>query len=108
VKFRPGPSIVIGAAAYLLGLAGLALSPVGSAAQVQATGSAPAIPVPCDAFTRDADGAWTATRAAVVAIGSARVSVAANTTYRRHAINVNGVDFSDYLDAHCDWQNKPH
>ncbi len=57
--------------------------------------------VPCDAFRKISDGSWTALRDVNVTLGSAQVSAAATTTYRHRAINVNGVDFADFLDGHC-------
>jgi hypothetical protein len=76
---------------------------VGPSAHVAAQGQAPpthSAAVPCDAFRKNPDGSWTATRPVTVMIGSSSVTVNAST-YRRNAIVVNGVDFVAFLDARC-------
>ena len=55
----------------------------------------------CDAFKKNPDGSWTATRAVTVKSGLWTVSVGADTTYAPKAINLNGVDFAEFLDTHC-------
>jgi hypothetical protein len=70
------------------------------AAQGSTPSAAPSNEVPCDAFSKNPDGSWTARRPVTVKIGSSSVTVNAST-YGRNAINVNGVDFAGFLDASC-------
>jgi len=58
-------------------------------------------PVPCDAFKKNPNGSWTATRDATLTIGALHVNAGANTTYPLNAISLNGTDFAPYLDTHC-------
>jgi hypothetical protein len=58
-------------------------------------------PAPCDAFKKNPNGSWTATRNATLTIGALHVNAGANTTYPPNAINLNGIDFATYLDTHC-------
>jgi hypothetical protein len=90
------------AAAVVAAAAGTRI--VGPSIDVAAQGStpsaAPSNEVPCDAFSKNPDGSWTARRPVTVKIGSSSVTVNAST-YGRNAINVNGVDFAGFLDASC-------
>jgi hypothetical protein len=58
-------------------------------------------PLPCDAFRKNPDGSWTATRAVTVKASAWTISVGPDTTYAPKAINLNGVDFAKFLDDHC-------
>lgn len=70
-------------------------------AAAQAGGATLASAVTCDAFKKNPNGSWTATRDVMVAIGSWHVNAGANTTYALNVITINGLDFAAYLDAHC-------
>lgn len=72
-----------------------------TAAQDGGATPGPANAVPCDAFRKNPDGSWTATRAVSVKVGSGTVSVGANTNFAPRAIRLNGVDFANFLDDRC-------
>lgn len=76
-----------------------------TAAQGGGAPQRPANAVPCDAFRKNPDGSWTATRAVSVNVGSGTVSVGANTTFAPHAIRLNDVDFANFLDGRCGKQD---
>ena len=78
-----------------------------AAQQKDGTGAPAADAVPCDAFKKSPDGSWTALREVTITIGRSRVIAAANTNYQPHAINLNGVDFSQYIDDHCGAAKRP-
>lgn len=80
-------------------LASLLASNGAVGAHKKATRPSPA--VPCAHFKKNPNGSWTATRNAVLTIGSLHVSAGANTTYPLNAISINGIDFATYLDTHC-------
>lgn len=79
-----------------------------AAAQQKGGAGAPAADaMPCDAFKKGPDGAWTALRGVTITIGRSHVSVAANSNTLPHAINVNGVDLAQYIDDHCGAAKRP-
>ncbi len=98
-------AFLLAATAAFLFAAFVLLAPATKVA-AQGGGAAPSNQVPCDAFRKNPDGSWTAIRAVTVKIGSSRVSAGANTVYGSHAINVNGVDFTAFLDDHCTASKK--
>jgi hypothetical protein len=85
-------------------LVGLFAATVGAAAQTG--GAKPTSPVYCDAFRKNQNGSWTATRNVMITVGSWHVNAGADTTYALNAINMNGLDFAAYLDSHCDAAGK--
>ena len=83
----------------LLGLACLLAPSCANSAHKQAEPSSKG--VPCAAFKKNPNGSWTATRNALLTVGSLHVTADANTTYLPNTINFNGIDFASYLDTHC-------